>query len=179
MSLILILSMCSLPQLSHGFQGILIGTQRHIHHDHFRQLKEQYPIATGVINRKSGRCRCRSSSFSSGWPLRLRTDDEAPSEVDKGVKDPDEMTEEEYKATLSSEELKEYEEQEKDFYLIQRIEAEVMAESGVGLEELINPSKVINLERDIAKLTLELEDISIKYSVSFPIFDLFPLFAPH
>ena len=71
------------------------------------------------------------------------------------------MTEEEYKATLSSEELKEYEEQEKDFYLIQRIEAEVMAESGVGLEELINPSKVINLERDIAKLTLELEDISI------------------
>ena len=100
-------------------------------------------------------------STSAGWCLRLRTDDETSSEMDAVAKNPEDMTEEEYKATLSPEELKEYEDQEKDFYLIQRIEAEVLAESGVGLDELINPSKVINLERDIAKMTLELEDASI------------------
>ena len=100
-------------------------------------------------------------STSAGWCLRLRTDDETSSEMDAVAKNPEDMTEEEYKATLSPDELKEYEDQEKDFYLIQRIEAEVLAESGVGLDELINPSKVINLERDIAKMTLELEDASI------------------
>lgn len=44
-----------------------------------------------------------------------------------------------------------------DSALIARIEAEVMAESGVGLDQLINPSKVVNLERDLLKLRNELE----------------------
>eukprot|EP01038_Epipyxis_sp_PR26KG_P004759 gene4759-6673_t len=41
--------------------------------------------------------------------------------------------------------------------LINRIRAEVFAESGVELDQLINPSKVVNLERDILKLSKELE----------------------
>ena len=44
-----------------------------------------------------------------------------------------------------------------DNLLIQRVEAEILAESGVGLDDLINPSKVINLERDLEKLRTELE----------------------
>jgi len=40
--------------------------------------------------------------------------------------------------------------------LIRRIEAEVMAESGVKLDQLINPSKVVNLERDLIKLAAQL-----------------------
>jgi hypothetical protein len=46
---------------------------------------------------------------------------------------------------------------EDDAALIARIEAEVMAESGVSLDQLINPSKVVNLERDLLKLRNELE----------------------
>ena len=46
---------------------------------------------------------------------------------------------------------------DEDSALIARIEAEVMAESGVGLDQLINPSKVVNLERDLLKLRYELE----------------------
>ena len=154
-SLILVISVGILPHLSQGFQRIPTGTRRPIH----QRQHEEHPTTTRIINTKSSRHRI--IEFSSGLPLRLRTEDETSSEIDTSVKDPEDMTEEEYKATLSPEELKEYEEQEKDFYLIQRIEAEVLAESGVALEELINPSKVINLERDIAKLTLELEDTSI------------------
>jgi len=55
--------------------------------------------------------------------------------------------------------------EEKDFILIQRIEKEVMAESGVTLEELINPSRVINLSRDIENLTEKLKDASTSESV--------------
>ena len=61
---------------------------------------------------------------------------------------------------ITPEELVEYEAAEKDFLLIQRVEAEVLAESGVALEELINPSKVITLERDIAALNEKLEETS-------------------
>ena len=40
--------------------------------------------------------------------------------------------------------------------LIERIEAEVYAETGAKLEDLINPSKVVNLERDIENLSKKL-----------------------
>ena len=43
-----------------------------------------------------------------------------------------------------------------DAELIRRIEAEVMAESGVKLDQLINPSKVVNLERDLISLSAKL-----------------------
>ena len=45
-----------------------------------------------------------------------------------------------------------------DEALIRRISAEVMAESGVELDQLINPSKVVNLERDLVALAKELEN---------------------
>eukprot|EP00607_Mallomonas_marina_P010440 CAMPEP_0182425032 /NCGR_PEP_ID=MMETSP1167-20130531/11366_1 /TAXON_ID=2988 /ORGANISM="Mallomonas Sp, Strain CCMP3275" /LENGTH=255 /DNA_ID=CAMNT_0024605343 /DNA_START=244 /DNA_END=1011 /DNA_ORIENTATION=+ len=50
--------------------------------------------------------------------------------------------------------------EEKDFLLIERVEKEVLAESGVSLEDLINPSRVINLSRDVVRLTQQLEDTS-------------------
>ncbi|CAN0029562.1 unnamed protein product, partial [Phaeothamnion confervicola] len=40
--------------------------------------------------------------------------------------------------------------------LIARVAAEVMRDQGVELDQLINPSKVINLERELAKLRAEL-----------------------
>ena len=46
--------------------------------------------------------------------------------------------------------------EEIDSALIRRINAEVLAESGVELEQLINPSKVVNLEREILTLTASL-----------------------
>ena len=46
---------------------------------------------------------------------------------------------------------------EADNALISRLEAEIMAQSGVELDQLINPSKVVNLERENAKLTKKLE----------------------
>jgi len=39
-----------------------------------------------------------------------------------------------------------------DNLLIQRLNEEIFAEMGVELEQLINPSKVVNLERDLMKL---------------------------
>ncbi|CAM9740317.1 unnamed protein product [Ectocarpus sp. 4 AP-2014] len=45
-----------------------------------------------------------------------------------------------------------------DQALIQRVTEEVEAESGVELDQLINPAKVINLERDLVKLRATLED---------------------
>ncbi|CAM9309431.1 unnamed protein product, partial [Hapterophycus canaliculatus] len=44
-----------------------------------------------------------------------------------------------------------------DQALIQRVTDEVEAESGVELDQLINPAKVINLERDLVKLRAALE----------------------
>jgi hypothetical protein len=46
---------------------------------------------------------------------------------------------------------------EKDQALIKRISEEVLADTGVELDQLINPSKVVNLERDIVNLTTKLE----------------------
>jgi hypothetical protein len=60
-------------------------------------------------------------------------------------------------STFTPEELEAYKEFEKDQALIKRISEEVLAESGVELEQLINPSKVVNLERDIINLTIKLE----------------------
>lgn len=51
----------------------------------------------------------------------------------------------------------EEEEEDPDQILIRRINAEVLADTGVELEQLINPSKVVNLERDIISLTSQLE----------------------
>lgn len=48
------------------------------------------------------------------------------------------------------------ENEDSDAALIRRIEAEVMAESGVRLEDLINPSKVVNLERELISLNAQL-----------------------
>lgn len=45
-----------------------------------------------------------------------------------------------------------------DAALIRRIQAEVMAESGVELDQLINPGKVVNLERELIALTAQLGD---------------------
>lgn len=44
------------------------------------------------------------------------------------------------------------EEAEREKALVQRVNAEVLALTGVELEELINPSKVVNLERDLVNL---------------------------
>jgi hypothetical protein len=45
---------------------------------------------------------------------------------------------------------------EEDEALIDRINSEVLAESGVPLEQLINPSKVVNAERDLVILKRQL-----------------------
>merc|ERR1740124_1147160 len=45
---------------------------------------------------------------------------------------------------------------------VRRIEAQIMEESGVGLEELLNPAKVINLERDLYNLRSELASLTGK-----------------
>ena len=50
--------------------------------------------------------------------------------------------------------------EDNDEALIRRISAEVMAESGVELDQLINPSKVVNLERDLIKLNNQLLSIT-------------------
>jgi len=47
---------------------------------------------------------------------------------------------------------------------VQRIEAQILEESGVGLEELLNPAKVINLERDLYNLRSELASLTGKPS---------------
>jgi hypothetical protein len=41
---------------------------------------------------------------------------------------------------------------------VQRIDAEIRRDVGVSLDELLNPAKVVNLERDLVKLRLELEE---------------------
>ena len=43
-----------------------------------------------------------------------------------------------------------------DNLLIERLNAEILAESGVELDQLINPSKVVNLERDLLSLRKQL-----------------------
>lgn len=57
--------------------------------------------------------------------------------------------------------------------LVKRINLEVLAESGVELEQLINPSKVVNLERDLVALraslaaaTSEKERLDIEKKIS-------------
>lgn len=54
----------------------------------------------------------------------------------------------------------EQEELTEDEALIQKIMDEVMTESGVELDQLINPAKVVNLERSLVKLKAELETCS-------------------
>mmetsp|Transcript_8175 Transcript_8175/g.13771 ORF Transcript_8175/g.13771 Transcript_8175/m.13771 type:complete len:264 (+) Transcript_8175:1093-1884(+) len=48
-------------------------------------------------------------------------------------------------------------EESADEALIRRVSEEVMQESGVSLDQLINPSKVVNLERDLVQLNSELQ----------------------
>jgi len=43
---------------------------------------------------------------------------------------------------------------------VQRIDAQVRLETGVGLEELLNPAKVVNLERDLYNLRIELANLT-------------------
>ena len=64
-----------------------------------------------------------------------------------------------YESTLSQ-----LEQDNKEQELIARISREVMLESGVELDQLINPSKVVNLERDIVNLTdqLRLTDSTVE-----------------
>ena len=49
-------------------------------------------------------------------------------------------------------EKEQMENEAEDNLLIDRLNAEIMAESGVELDQLINPSKVVNLERDLVQL---------------------------
>ncbi len=44
---------------------------------------------------------------------------------------------------------------------VQRIDAEIRRDVGVSLDELLNPAKVVNLERDLAQLRLELEECKV------------------
>lgn len=60
---------------------------------------------------------------------------------------------------LEVEDLEAYDLSE-DELLVQRVAQEVMSESGVELDQLINPGKVVNLERDLAKLGSELSTCS-------------------
>eukprot|EP01039_Chlorochromonas_danica_P001865 gene1865-2040_t len=48
--------------------------------------------------------------------------------------------------------------EEEDEELIERVSQEVLAESGVELDQLINPAKVVNLERDLVKLNKRLQE---------------------
>mmetsp|Transcript_19333 Transcript_19333/g.18664 ORF Transcript_19333/g.18664 Transcript_19333/m.18664 type:complete len:281 (+) Transcript_19333:116-958(+) len=48
-------------------------------------------------------------------------------------------------------------EEEEDNLLIERLNAEIMLESGVELDQLINPSKVVNLERDLFQLNKQIK----------------------
>lgn len=41
---------------------------------------------------------------------------------------------------------------------VQRIDAEIRRDVGVSLDELLNPAKVVNLERDLLKLRIELDE---------------------
>jgi len=43
---------------------------------------------------------------------------------------------------------------------VQRIDAQIQQESGVGLDELLNPAKVVNLERDLYNLRSELAGLT-------------------
>jgi hypothetical protein len=47
--------------------------------------------------------------------------------------------------------------EEEDNLLIERLNAEIMLESGVELDQLINPSKVVNLERDLFQLNKQIK----------------------
>jgi hypothetical protein len=58
---------------------------------------------------------------------------------------------------MSEEEKEEMRLAEEERLLIERVNREVLEESGVELEQLINPSKVVNLERDLINLNAELE----------------------
>ena len=63
--------------------------------------------------------------------------------------------------SLSSDERVFLTEQEQEFVdeeLVRRVEAEVMAISGVGLEGLMNPATVLNLEKDLIALNIKLEN---------------------
>lgn len=48
---------------------------------------------------------------------------------------------------------------EADAALVNRLEAEVVALTGTGLDGLLNPMKLVNLERDLIKLRSELEQL--------------------
>jgi len=45
---------------------------------------------------------------------------------------------------------------------VQRIDAEIRRDVGVSLDELLNPAKVVNLERDLYNLRLELEETKVE-----------------
>lgn len=44
--------------------------------------------------------------------------------------------------------------------LIERLNVEIMANTGVQLDQLINPGKIVNLERDIAQLEIQLSNLT-------------------
>ena len=44
---------------------------------------------------------------------------------------------------------------------VQRIDAEIRRDMGVSLDELLNPAKVVNLERDLYKLRLQLQETTV------------------
>ena len=50
-------------------------------------------------------------------------------------------------------------EDDSDLALINRLEDDLFRESGVYLEDLINPTKVVNLSRDIARLETEMNEL--------------------
>lgn len=54
---------------------------------------------------------------------------------------------------------------------VRRIEAQIFEESGVGLEELLNPAKVINLERDLYNLRSEYASLTGR-PADFEVLDL-------
>ena len=58
------------------------------------------------------------------------------------------------KTELTEEEIAQNEVEDNE--LIERLNAEILAESGVELDQLINPSKVVNLERDLVSLRKEI-----------------------
>ena len=63
-------------------------------------------------------------------------------------------------ATLAADDRVQLSAEEQEFVdeeLVRRVEAEVMAISGVGLEGLMNPATVLNLEKDLIALNIKLE----------------------
>lgn len=103
-----------------------------------------------------------SSTTSHHQPFRLyavKTDDEIKSEQNEQKGEilseaSDALTSVGWSAPMAGDELT------SDDPFVQKINAQIQEESGVNLDELLNPAKVVNLERDLVNLRSELAKLT-------------------